>query len=77
MACPLRPAGRVHPILQRKAVWQRWLRFGNAEIDAVCSLVRMHLRFIQYDPRTNKVMRVWVDSGGGRHYVSDDGPQAS
>jgi hypothetical protein len=29
------------------------------------------------DPRTNKVMRVWVDSGGGRHYVSDDGPQAS
>jgi hypothetical protein len=23
------------------------------------------------DPRTNKVMRVWVDSGGGRHYVAD------
>jgi len=24
------------------------------------------------DPRTNKVMRVWVDSAGGRHYVADD-----
>jgi hypothetical protein len=25
------------------------------------------------DPRTNKVMRVWVDTGGARHYVIDDG----
>ena len=25
------------------------------------------------DPRTNKVMRVWIDTGGGRHYVADDG----
>jgi uncharacterized protein DUF1707 len=24
------------------------------------------------DPRTNVVMRVWVDSGGGRHYVADE-----
>jgi hypothetical protein len=24
------------------------------------------------DPRTNKVMRVWVDRRGGRHYVADD-----
>jgi hypothetical protein len=24
------------------------------------------------DPRTNVVMRVWVDTGGGRHYVPDD-----
>jgi len=24
------------------------------------------------DPRTSDVMRVWVDSGGGRHYVPDD-----
>jgi hypothetical protein len=24
-------------------------------------------------PRTNRVIRVWVDSGGGRHYVADDG----
>jgi hypothetical protein len=23
------------------------------------------------DPRSNRVMRVWVDSGGGRHYVPD------
>ncbi len=26
------------------------------------------------DPRTNQVMRVWEDAGGGRHYVADDGP---
>jgi uncharacterized protein DUF1707 len=24
------------------------------------------------DPRTNRVMRVWVDPDGGRHYVADD-----
>lgn len=24
------------------------------------------------DPRTGKVMRVWVDRSGGRHYVVDD-----
>ena len=24
------------------------------------------------DPRTNRVMRVWVDTGGGRHYVVED-----
>jgi Domain of unknown function (DUF1707) len=24
------------------------------------------------DPGTNRVMRVWVDTGGGRHYVADD-----
>jgi hypothetical protein len=24
------------------------------------------------DPRSNKVMRVWVDSDGARHYVVDD-----
>jgi uncharacterized protein DUF1707 len=23
------------------------------------------------DPRTNQVMRVWEDAGGGRHYVPD------
>jgi hypothetical protein len=25
------------------------------------------------DPRTARIMRVWVDSGGGRHYVPEDG----
>jgi Domain of unknown function (DUF1707) len=25
------------------------------------------------DPSTDKVMRVWVDGAGGRHYVADDG----
>jgi hypothetical protein len=24
------------------------------------------------DPASNKVMRVWVDSAGGRHYVADE-----
>ncbi len=24
------------------------------------------------DPRTGRVMRVWVDTGGGRHYVADE-----
>ncbi len=24
------------------------------------------------DPGTDRVMRVWVDTGGGRHYVADD-----
>lgn len=24
------------------------------------------------DPRTGKVMRVWQDAAGGRHYVADD-----
>ena len=24
------------------------------------------------DPRTRRVMRVWLDSGGGRHYVPDN-----
>jgi Domain of unknown function (DUF1707) len=24
------------------------------------------------DPRTNRVMRVWEDAGGARHYVVDD-----
>ena len=23
------------------------------------------------DPRTKRIMRVWVDAGGGRHYVPD------
>jgi hypothetical protein len=25
------------------------------------------------DPKTSRVMRVWVDAGGGRHYVEDEG----
>jgi hypothetical protein len=26
------------------------------------------------DPRTNRIMRVWVDTAGGRHYVPDEEP---
>ena len=28
------------------------------------------------DPRSGKVMRVWVDAAGGRHYVADDAGRA-
>jgi len=24
------------------------------------------------DPRTNRVMRVWEDAAGARHYIADD-----
>jgi hypothetical protein len=27
------------------------------------------------DPRTNRVMRVWEDAGGNRHYVPDEEPR--
>jgi poly(A) polymerase len=50
------------------------LRFGNAEIDAVCSLVRMHLRPIQYDPRTFSdaaVRRLMRDAGELRGRLLD------
>jgi len=26
------------------------------------------------DPRTNRIMRVWEDAGGGRHYLADEQP---
>jgi Domain of unknown function (DUF1707) len=29
------------------------------------------------DPRTSRIMRVWVDTGGGRHYVAEDESQPS
>jgi hypothetical protein len=29
------------------------------------------------DPRTNRVMRVWEDAAGARHYVPDDTPDGS
>jgi poly(A) polymerase len=50
------------------------LRFGNAEIDAVCALVRMHLRPIQYDPRSfgdAAVRRLMRDAGELRARLLD------
>jgi hypothetical protein len=43
---------------------------GHAEADAAepgWSATSERFR----DPRTGRVMRVWVDSGGGRHYVAE------
>lgn len=48
----------------------RWGR-GHGDADAPASDWQpTNERF--RDPRTNKVMRVWVDSAGGRHYVADN-----
>ncbi len=46
-------------------------RRGHGEVDTVqpdWSPTAERFR----DPRTGLVMRVWVDTGGGRHYVADD-----
>ena len=48
----------------------RWGR-GHGDVDAP----RAHWRPTSErfrDPRTNRVMRVWEDAAGNRHYVPDD-----
>jgi poly(A) polymerase len=60
-------AGIAEEMLQR-------LRFGNAEVDAVCALVRLHLRPIQYDPATfgdSAVRRLMRDAGDLRARLLD------
>jgi Domain of unknown function (DUF1707) len=47
----------------------RWGR-GHGEADAAAPDWRPTSERFR-DPRTNKVMRVWVDAGGGRHYVAE------
>jgi hypothetical protein len=48
----------------------RWGR-GHAEADRPSPDWRpTNERF--RDPKTERVMRVWVDAAGGRHYVGDD-----
>ncbi len=48
----------------------RWGR-GHADADSVAPDWRAtNERF--RDPRTGRVMRVWEDAGGRRHYVVDD-----
>jgi hypothetical protein len=50
--------------------WPRWGR-GHGESDAPApDWTPTGERF--RDPKTGKVMRVWVDGGGGRHYVADE-----
>jgi DUF1707 SHOCT-like domain len=48
----------------------RWGR-GHGDVDAPEPHWRPTAERFR-DPRTNKVMRVWVDTAGGRHYVPDD-----
>jgi hypothetical protein len=44
---------------------------GHGDADAAApGWVPTNERF--RDPRSAKIMRVWVDSGGGRHYVAED-----
>jgi hypothetical protein len=48
----------------------RWGR-GHGDADAPAADWRPTSERFR-DPRTNRVMRVWEDAGGGRHYVPDD-----
>lgn len=52
---------------QRRPRWGR----GHGEEDAPqADWQPTNERF--RDPKTRRVMRVWVDAGGGRHYVADE-----
>jgi len=48
----------------------RWGR-GHGDAEAVGADWRPTAERFR-DPRTNRVMRVWEDAGGARHYVADD-----
>jgi hypothetical protein len=62
---PLVPAGAGE-----RAGRPRWGR-GHGEADTPAPDWRpTNERF--RDPRTNRVMRVWLDAAGGRHYVVDE-----
>jgi poly(A) polymerase len=59
--------------LMARTILER-LRFSNAEIDAVASLVKLHLRPIQYDARTfgdSAVRRIMRDAGDLRATLLD------
>jgi hypothetical protein len=57
------------PLSEERPRPPRWGR-GHGEADAPApDWQPTNERF--RDPGSNKVMRVWVDSGGGRHYVSE------
>ena len=49
------------------------LRRGRGHGDAAAAAVDWKPTGERFrDPRTNRVMRVWEDSAGGRHYVAED-----
>src|SRR5438105_4674757 len=54
--------------------WRRGRGHGDADA-AAPGWLPTNERF--RDPRTNRIIRVWVDSGGGRHYVAEDESQPS
>jgi Domain of unknown function (DUF1707) len=53
---------------QSRTAWWRGRAHGEADGPAV-DWQPTNERF--RDPRTNRIMRVWVDADGGRHYVHD------
>jgi hypothetical protein len=50
-----------------RASWRR----GHGDADAPAVDWRPTAERFR-DPRTNRVMRVWEDAGGARHYVADE-----
>ncbi|MGB0094299.1 MAG: DUF1707 domain-containing protein [Solirubrobacteraceae bacterium] len=61
------------PPLAAQAPPRRRSRRGRGHGDADAPQPDWHPTGERFrDPRTGAVMRVWVDSGGGRHYVVDD-----
>ena len=57
----------AHPPAQAHPRWGR----GHGDADAPKADWRPTAERFR-DPRTNRIMRVWEDAGGGRHYVADD-----
>ena len=63
---PLAPGAPGAPASRRAVGWRR----GHGDADRPApDWQPTNERF--RDPRTSKVMRVWVDSAGGRHYVAE------
>ena len=59
--------GDAPPGTQTRPRWGR----GHGDADAPKAGWRPTAERFR-DPRTNRIMRVWEDAGGGRHYVADD-----
>ena len=60
-------AGSEGPVAPGRPRWGR----GHGDADAPKADWRATAERFR-DPKTNRVMRVWEDPAGGRHYVADD-----
>ena len=61
------------PPLPARSQAPRWRRAAHGEADApAADWQPTNERF--RDPRTERIMRVWVDGDGGRHYLPDRAP---